>query len=219
MRGIRVRMDGVLLVVAAVMVLVAGASLGGCGLSREAQAHQDDWIGRADRSVQARQDGRAAESAELLAGLWEQKATTPQPEGGMPERALVCTTVGAMKDERVKGQLAPRLEALLARLEDDVKARRADGYATEVWFDLAVTLDDRESMRRVVAAGKEDRSIVKPLLNPPAQRELLAELVATSSVPETAKVLELTDGEAFAEGAAEVLRFGTLLTPGLLASQ
>lgn len=218
MRAFRVRWDGLVLVVAGVLLLVAGASLGGCGLSREAQARQDDWQGRVVRSVAAREEGKAAESAELLVGLWEQKAVTPQPEGGIPERALVRTTMRALEDAAVKSLARPRLAALLATLEDDVKAKRADVQRTEVWFDLAVALDDRESMQRVVASGREDRAIIKPLLDPPLQREVLAELVATSSVPETAKVLELTDGEAFAKGARDVLWFGSKLTPGLLAT-
>ena len=218
MRALKFRWDGLVMVVAGILMVVAVGGLGGCGISKEAQARQDDWQGRAMRAARACEEGKAEESAELLVGLWREKGVSPQPEGGIPERRLSLGTSVVLRDEKVGPVLGPRLAPMLAELEAEVVEGRADAYRTEVWFDLALAMDDRGSMTRVVEAGRTKREILKPLLEPREQRKVLALLIESSGRAETARVLELTDGEAFTQGAKDVLRFGSLLTPGLLAS-
>lgn len=199
-------------------MLIAGVVFAGGCASSQARAHEADWKARAMRAAHAADEGRPRESADLLVQLWKEKAVSPQPEGGIPPGSLAFGTAVVMKNEQVAPLLGPPLRAQLADLEATIIAGKADEHQTEVWYDLVGALDETSSIVRVVEAGRTDRRIIKPLLSPSNQRRALQNVLTRMGREETAKVLDLTDGESFAEGVGDVLRFTSKLTPGLLAT-
>jgi hypothetical protein len=199
------------------VLLVGVIFTGGCA-SSVARAREADWKARAMRAAHAADEGRASESADLLTQLWKEKAVSPQPEGGIPPGSLVFGTAVVMKNEKVAPLLGPNLRAQLADLEARIITGKADEHETEVWYDLVGATDEMDSIVRVVEAGRSNRRIIKPLLSPANQRRAIQNVLRSMGREDTAKVLDLTDGESFAEGVGDVLRFTSKLTPGLLAT-
>jgi hypothetical protein len=206
-----------MLVVAGLAALVLLSGLGGC-VSAEARAREEDWTGRAMRAAHAADEGRAQESADLLTQLWKEKAVSPQPEGGIPPGKLAFGTAVVLKNEQVRSLLEPELRKQLAGLEQKILEGKADEHETEVWYDLVGSLNAMDSLARVVEAGRTNRAIIKPLLSPSNQRLAVQRVLRSNGLESTAKVLDLTDGEAFAQGAGDVMRFANHFTPALLAT-
>lgn len=212
MNGLRKRAKWAVL---ACLGLVAAMGQG-CGLSKEAQARQDDWMGRAKNAAQTWREGKGEESAEILGGLWEQKGRSPQPEGGIPPRAFNLDTTIVLTDEKAKAVLEPRLRGQMSELEQRVTAGEADEHQTEVWYDLAGVLRDTDSVVRVVEAGRGNRKVICPLLSPREQRREIQRALEKSGHAETAKVLDLTTGESVSEGFGDLLWFTGRLSPALM---